>query len=270
MKKQQEHPWRREKKIDLASKEYVKMRSDIFNKIEDDVVLSCMPADLSGTKVLDYGCAGGYFSLLCARRGADTVGIDILPRAIKISKDLLRREGLESKGRFYVAGHPRELEGRESFDFIILKDILEHVDNDSSLLEDCLPLLKEEGKIIITTPNFFSLNYLLQVKLLHQFILKEKNYIGWDPEHKRIYSLFSLKRLIERCGYDVITAKGMYLIPWGLIGMFRKRGTLLSSLGRILLLLDGWFMNVPFNAYLGWNMILLCQKSLEKQSSKGK
>lgn len=37
----------------------------------------CIPADLSGYRVLDIGCNAGYYSFALAARGADVLGIDI-------------------------------------------------------------------------------------------------------------------------------------------------------------------------------------------------
>ncbi len=52
-----------------------------------DCLLSWLPEDLSGKRVLDAGCGTGVFSLACAQRGADVVGIDLSPNLVKLAQD---------------------------------------------------------------------------------------------------------------------------------------------------------------------------------------
>ena len=40
----------------------------------------CLPADLTGWRVLDIGCNAGYYSFALAERGANVIGVDVDPR----------------------------------------------------------------------------------------------------------------------------------------------------------------------------------------------
>jgi tRNA (mo5U34)-methyltransferase len=42
-----------------------------------DLISPYLPLDLSGYKVLDIGCNAGFYSVECAKRGADVIAIDI-------------------------------------------------------------------------------------------------------------------------------------------------------------------------------------------------
>ena len=61
-----------------------------------EVILSQLPADLTGLRVLDAGCGTGAKSVALAERGAEVVAVDISPELIKIAKarcpDRLRRQ----------------------------------------------------------------------------------------------------------------------------------------------------------------------------------
>jgi tRNA (mo5U34)-methyltransferase len=49
-----------------------------------------IPADLSGKRVLDVGCADGFFSFLAEQRGAEVIAIDCDPRpSFWIAHDIL-------------------------------------------------------------------------------------------------------------------------------------------------------------------------------------
>ena len=51
-----------------------------------DVMLSRLPDDLSGQRVLDAGCGTGAMTQILAERGAEVVAIDISPALIDIAK----------------------------------------------------------------------------------------------------------------------------------------------------------------------------------------
>lgn len=54
-----------------------------------DKLLSALPADLSGVRVLDAGCGAGQMTQELAQRGADVVAVDISPSLVKIAGDRL-------------------------------------------------------------------------------------------------------------------------------------------------------------------------------------
>ncbi|QBF34224.1 magnesium protoporphyrin IX methyltransferase [Thalassococcus sp. S3] len=86
-----------------------------------DLILSRLPSDLSGQRVLDAGCGAGQMSVELARRGAEVVACDISPSLVDIAKlrtppELLRRIT-------YVAGDMLDAtHGR--FDHVVAMDSL--------------------------------------------------------------------------------------------------------------------------------------------------
>ena len=50
------------------------------------LLLSALPADLSGARVLDAGCGTGALAVELARRGAEVVAVDISPALIGIAR----------------------------------------------------------------------------------------------------------------------------------------------------------------------------------------
>jgi magnesium-protoporphyrin O-methyltransferase len=51
-----------------------------------DLMLSRLPADLTGHRVLDAGCGAGQMTVELARRGAEVVAIDISPSLVDIAE----------------------------------------------------------------------------------------------------------------------------------------------------------------------------------------
>lgn len=50
-------------------------------------LLSWLPEDLTGRRVLDAGCGTGAFAIEAARRGADVVAIDLSPTLVNLARD---------------------------------------------------------------------------------------------------------------------------------------------------------------------------------------
>jgi len=55
-------------------------------------LLSWLPQDLSGKRVLDAGCGTGAFAVEAARRGADVVAIDLSPTLVNLARERLPAE----------------------------------------------------------------------------------------------------------------------------------------------------------------------------------
>jgi magnesium-protoporphyrin O-methyltransferase len=57
-----------------------------------DTLLSWLPQDLSGRRLLDAGCGTGAFSVAAARRGATVVAIDLSPTLIDLARERAPRD----------------------------------------------------------------------------------------------------------------------------------------------------------------------------------
>jgi magnesium-protoporphyrin O-methyltransferase len=55
-------------------------------------LLSWLPQDLTGRRILDAGCGTGAFSVEAARRGADVVAIDLSAKLVSIAAERLPRD----------------------------------------------------------------------------------------------------------------------------------------------------------------------------------
>lgn len=99
-------------------------------------------------RLLDYGCGNGAFAQWMSRHGFEAVGLEPFSLgAPRTAENLtLIREPLESAA-------PK----LDRFDVITLWHVLEHVPNPVELLKSLRNLLKEDGALIISVPNFESL-----------------------------------------------------------------------------------------------------------------
>jgi magnesium-protoporphyrin O-methyltransferase len=85
------------------------------------VMLSCLPEDLSGARVLDAGCGAGQMTAELAARGADVVAVDISPSLVGIAEARLPAP-LHSRVRFAAGDMLDPAHGR--FDYVVAMDSL--------------------------------------------------------------------------------------------------------------------------------------------------
>jgi len=87
------------------------------------ILLSRLPSDLRGKRVLDAGCGVGQVSAALAERGAEVVGIDISPNLLDVARDRTPAALLPSIR--FEAGDMLDA-GWGEFDYVIAMDSVIH------------------------------------------------------------------------------------------------------------------------------------------------
>ena len=103
-------------------------------------ILSWLPDDLHGSRILDAGCGTGAFAIEAAMKGANVTAVDISPSLIKIARsrtpDLLDNEGTVD---FFWGDMLDPAFG--DFDHIVLMDSIIHYDSNEGF-----ELIRQLGK----------------------------------------------------------------------------------------------------------------------------
>ena len=132
--------------------------------------------------------------------------------------------------------------GNKSFDFIIMLDVLEHIEDDELSIKAVYERLKPDGVFILTVPAF---KFLWS---FHDIIAR----------HKRRYTRKNLCALLEKCCFSVTwsTYYNSVLFPviFFIIGcvVFTVLGQLLLKQGAIELKGAGSLFDYLFNLYIFW------------------
>lgn len=87
------------------------------------LLLSYLPADLHGARVLDAGCGTGAMAQALAARGAEVVAIDLSPQLIAVAEERMP-EDLRSRIDFRSGDMTSPSHGR--FDFTVAMDSVIH------------------------------------------------------------------------------------------------------------------------------------------------
>lgn len=146
-------------------------------RILEALIQSCeMPKN---PKILDVGCGTGVATKFLQKFG-DVEGIDISEEAVRFCQE----RGV-SKARIGDACNlPYQ---NEQFDLVVAADVLEHIDDDVSVMQEMCRVLKKDGYLIVTCPA-------------HKFLWSEHDEaLG----HRRRYTRKELVTKLEVAGFEV-------------------------------------------------------------------
>jgi len=119
-----------------------------------------LPDDMSGMRVLDVGCAEGFFSFEAERRGADEViAIDSYPSSIR--RFNICRAALNSNAVAYLSNvydlNPKTI---GTFDLVMFYGVLYHLRNPMLALEKIFKV--SSGSLLIQTATYGDANRMVQ------------------------------------------------------------------------------------------------------------
>ena len=150
----------------------------VFNKIKESEIH------------LDVGCGPGTF-IGNYMKNSNAVGVDI-------SKDQINYANETYKNNKFILLNEKKFPFRDkTFDSISLIEIIEHLEKNeiNNLLFECKRCLKDDGFIILTTPNYMSFWPILEL------ILNKISKVSYEHQHITKFNLLSLKKLIQELGF---------------------------------------------------------------------
>lgn len=146
-----------------------------------------------GGRVLDVGCGVGMVAALMREAGLQPVGLDPYEHACRVARE---RYGLE-----VICGYLGEAALPErSFEAVTFFDVLEHVYDPVAELKDARRLLNFGGLVVVKVPNIEA----LQAKVFGRWW-----YCLDVPRHLNHFSPATLRRALEKAGFDVVAVRAV-------------------------------------------------------------
>lgn len=170
-------------------------------------------------RLLEVGCGTGFFLDTARSMGIERLtGVDPNPWAVAQA----RARTLDVR-----LGSLEALDHDEHFDAAVMLDVIEHITDPVPFLARLRQHLNPGGRLLIMTPNIRSLLALSSGRRWVSFKI---------PEHVYYYSPRSIRSLLERAGYDVLStrATGQYVtVPFFLDRLSRIAPGASRVLGRV-------------------------------------
>ena len=146
---------------------------------------------VNGKRLLDVGCAVGYFLAAAKRAGFEAEGVEWSDWAAQ-----------ETRMRFSISVTTGDIfsitGGTQHFDAITLWHMLEHARDPRAVLLAARELLTEGGKVFVELPNYRSVDARCD----------KNEWVGWQlPYHLWHFSPESLSTLLTTCGFNVLLVK---------------------------------------------------------------
>ena len=126
---------------------------DSFLRGRYDLVISMLKENgvTSSSNILEVGSGDGALSgLICMKFNCSITGVDPSADGIKFSREMFDRYNL--RGTFEISEGYRLNFNDSHFDFVVLADVIEHLQYPELMLAEIKRVLRSGGKAIITTP----------------------------------------------------------------------------------------------------------------------
>ena len=151
-----------------------------------------------GKRVIDFGCATGYFSQLLAKKGCTVTGVEINPEAAKFAEQYCEQVIVADLDFVSVTA----ILPKQAFDVAVFGDVLEHLRNPWKVVSEIRQLLKPEGYVVASIPNIA--HGAIRLALLQgRFEYMDLGLL--DNTHLRFFTRKSVEELFEGAGYFVET-----------------------------------------------------------------
>lgn len=124
-------------------------------------------------RILDVGCGFGILVAQGQQRGKDIIGLDTSASMIEGSRDYLRSQNIDPE-KVQLTTVEQLIEQGESFDVIIMIDVLEHIEDAKGFLKLVETLLNPGGRLILSVPAHAKY-YDSRDKMLGHFLRYEED-----------------------------------------------------------------------------------------------
>ncbi len=134
--------------------------------------------------MLDVGCGTGWISKIWADSGAHVTGLE--PSAARAA--VARKRGIR-----VLSCYAEDLDDDERYDLIVIRHVVEHLENPKNLLSSFVSRLNPGGLLLVVVPN---------IDCIGRKIF-DSDWTWVLPWHCNFFNPRSLKYLLEGCGYNV-------------------------------------------------------------------
>lgn len=167
-------------------------------------------ADISGKEIIDVGCGGGLLTETLALNGAKVVGIDANQEAIDVAMEHAIKKSLAIDYKAMRLEQYLNQLYPPKFDIATCMELIEHVDDPTSLIKDLNRALDIGGMLFISTINRNLIAWA-------GAIIAAENVLKIVPKGTHDYKYFikpsELANTLYQNGFKLVDIKGIKFNP---------------------------------------------------------
>ncbi len=187
---------------------YAKRAAFIFQSVEE----------VRPKKILEVGCGRGFYlqALALYDFPKEIYGVDLNEKYLERAKEVCQDERIVlQQGSIYALPYKAD-----TFDFVLLTEILEHLSDDVSALTEIRRVLKPGGTVVVTVPNmqfpfaWDPLNWVL-MHVFHTHVSKDIWWLaGIWADHDHLYRKEVLVKKIKQAGFTIKEVRPVLHYCW--------------------------------------------------------
>jgi len=165
--------------------------------------------ELNDQRALDVGCGGGILAEALAQSGAQTTGIDLSEKALKVAELHALESGAQVNYQA-ISAEALALTEPESFDVVTCMEMLEHVPDPASVVKACATLAKPGATLFFSTLNRNPKSYLFAIigaEYLLRLLPKGTH------DYRKFITPSELGHFVRDAGLEIIGIKGLSYNP---------------------------------------------------------
>lgn len=167
-----------------------------MNEIEEIRISKVLRLIGSNKSIVDLGCGDGFIMDRIKSANNSVVGVEVAESAIKKS----RAKGYKVYDLLLEGNWSNKI--NEKFDVVFAGEIIEHIFDTDNFLQNIRKILKNNGRLIVTTPNLTSLGRRIMF-FFGKSPLIEVTARSYDAGHIRYFTGKTLTDLLVQNGYKI-------------------------------------------------------------------
>lgn len=110
----------------------------------------------AGRDVLDLGCGWGGRPVRWLEVGANTVcGVEVSETQVSLAREFAKEKHLEERARFLIGVGEAIPCQDETFDLVVMNDVMEHVETPERVVAECHRVLRPGGRFATVFPPYY-------------------------------------------------------------------------------------------------------------------
>ena len=158
-----------------------------------------------GAVVLEGGVSSGYFARVLTSAGLVVDGFELDPVAAARAREVCRNVWVGDLQQI----DPGQLAG--PYDLLLFGDTLEHIADPVAVLRRLRGVLRDDGALVVSIPNFANWAVRLQI-LAGRFRYTDRGIL--DRTHLRFYTERSLLEMLRSAGFAPVGVRGSIPVPF--------------------------------------------------------